>query len=62
MVSIPLDEWPDGWLKLECSSLLNEPTYIILYDSEKAEKGYPVTREEMIKYIRQEWGKEGFTR
>lgn len=48
----PLSEWPDGWLKMQCASLLKDSTYIALYDHEKQQKNYPVTRIEMIDFIK----------
>jgi hypothetical protein len=49
--SIPVEKWPQGWLKLECASILT-PTFLIMHDHEKKAKGYPVTREEMIILIK----------
>jgi hypothetical protein len=47
----PIEEWSDGWLKLEVASILKDATYLIMYDSEKRTAGYPITREEMIACI-----------
>jgi hypothetical protein len=50
---IPIQEWSSGWLKLECSSLLKDAYFLILHDEEKRARGYPVTDDEMRKYIRE---------
>ena len=60
-IDLPLDKWPDGWLKLECCSILNEPLFLILTDTEKRNKKYPVNRGEMIELIQQSRLKETFT-
>lgn len=49
--NVPVDKWPDGWLKMECASRLGEPLFIIMHDYEKLEKGYPVTRDEMTAHL-----------
>jgi NMD protein affecting ribosome stability and mRNA decay len=43
----PLDKWPRGWLVLECSSILRDPLFITMTESEKQIKHYPVSEEEM---------------
>jgi hypothetical protein len=49
----PLEDWPDGWLKLEVASQLDKPEYIMLHSHEKKAKELPDTREEMIAFLRQ---------
>jgi hypothetical protein len=46
---IPLEQWSQGWLKMECASILRErePCYLLLHDHEKREKKLPVTDDEM---------------
>jgi hypothetical protein len=47
-----LEDWPEGWLKLEVANLTKYPSYIVMTDEEKREVNYPVTVEEMRQYIR----------
>lgn len=48
----PIEEWSDGWLKLEVATIAKDATYLIMYDNEKRSAGYPVTREEMIAFVK----------
>ena len=48
----PIDKWPQGWCALECASLLDNALYLTMYESEKREKDYPVTIEEMRDFIK----------
>ena len=47
----PLKDWPPGWLKMECASILGEALFIMLHDHAKRAKGYPVTNDEMREFI-----------
>ncbi len=49
---VPLRDWTEGWLKMEVGSLSHHPDYPLMHDQEKLSKELPVTREEMIAYIR----------
>jgi len=53
---VPLDKWTDGWLVLEVASLLDDPLYIMMHEHEREAKAYPVTRAEMIGFIRSAQG------
>lgn len=48
---VPLYEWKDGWLKMTVAGYSKKPEYLVMTDQEKLNRGYPVTREEMIAYI-----------
>lgn len=48
----PLEQWNLGQLKFEVASLLKEPSYLIMLDYEKEDRKYPISREEMIRYLR----------
>lgn len=52
LIDTPLEQWTNGQLKFEVASQLNEPSYIMMLDYEKEDRKYPVTREEMISYLR----------
>lgn len=47
-----LEQWTSGQLKMEVASQLDEPYYIMMLDYEKEDRKYPITREEMIKWLR----------
>ena len=47
-----LEDWPEGWLKFKCASLLKNPQFLAMYDHEKKESGLPITKDEMIKFIK----------
>lgn len=49
--NIPLSQWPQAWIVLEVSVLLDDDYYMVLSSSERENNNYPVTRDEMIKYI-----------
>mgnify|MGYP001615768927 CR=1 FL=1 len=53
MLDKDYNKWTDGQLKMEIASRLNDCMYIIMHELEKKINNYPVTREEMIKYL--EW-------
>lgn len=57
LIDTPFEEWTNGQLKMETASQLNDPAYIMMLDYEKEDRKYPVTREEMIKFIRDKWSK-----
>jgi hypothetical protein len=48
----PLEQWSPGWLKMEVASLLDVPGYIMMHDHEKLAAGYPITDDEMRKFIK----------
>lgn len=48
---VPLYEWKDSWLKMTVAGYARKPEYLALTDHEKKDRGYPVSREEMIEYI-----------
>lgn len=48
--NIPLDRWTDGWLKLSVAGH-TVASYIALHDHEKRERGWPVTRADMIAFL-----------
>lgn len=48
----PLEDWSNGYLKFEVASMLNDPNYIAMLDYEKEDREYPISRDEMIKYLR----------
>jgi hypothetical protein len=50
-VNTPLKQWPDAWLKMECAHLLEDASFLAMNDEEKQLAGYPVSREEMIRFI-----------
>ncbi|MTJ93889.1 MAG: hypothetical protein F8N36_13675 [Desulfovibrio sp.] len=43
----PLSKWTDGWLKMSVAGH-TAPEYIVMHDHEKRDRGWPVTRQEMI--------------
>lgn len=43
----PLSEWPCGWLTLSVCEH-TDPTYMIMTNAEREQRGWPVTREEKI--------------
>lgn len=45
--NVPLSQWTDGWLKMSVSSYTDD-YYIMMHDHEKRERGWPVSRQEMI--------------
>lgn len=47
----PLDQWPEGWLKMEVASLLDTPGYVLMREDEKQRAGYPCTSQEMREFI-----------
>lgn len=47
----PLSEWNIAWLRLDVAVALDDDLYIVMTNAEKEQKGYPITREEMIDYI-----------
>lgn len=49
---VPLRDWQEGWLKMEVATLSHNPGYPLMNDQEKRSKELPVTREEMIAYIK----------
>lgn len=57
LIDTPLEKWTNGQLKFEVASQLDEPSYIIMLDYEKQDREYPVSRDEMISYIREAWKK-----
>lgn len=48
--NVPLEQWNDGWLKMSVSCHV-DPTYLIAHEHEKRERGWPVTRQEMIEFL-----------
>lgn len=52
LLETPLEQWTSAQLKFEVASQLNEPYYIMMLDYEKEDRKYPITREEMIKWLR----------
>jgi hypothetical protein len=52
-INTPLEEWTEGWLKLEVAVLARKSLYIIMTDKEKEAAGLPVTADEMRAYIRE---------
>lgn len=52
LLNKPLEEWSEGQLKFETASLLNLPEYIIMQNQEKKDLDYPITKEDMITYLR----------
>jgi hypothetical protein len=49
----PLEEWTEGWLKMEVAVLARKSLYIIMTDEEKRAAGLPVTADEMRIYIKE---------
>lgn len=49
----PLSEWSRGWLVMETARLLGNPSYILMYDSEREKAGLPATDEQMRTLIQQ---------
>jgi hypothetical protein len=56
LLDTPLEQWSLGYLKFETASMLNCPEYIRLHDHEKRSHNYPVSREEMIQFLRSKGG------
>lgn len=56
LMKTPLEQWTDGQLKFEVASQSNIPQYIIMFDEEKVNNSLPVSREEMIKFLRSKGG------
>lgn len=52
LIEIPLEQWNSGQLKFEVANKLNDPYYIMMLDYEKEDRKYPISKEEMIKYLR----------
>ncbi len=48
----PYEEWSNGQLKMQVASALNDPYYIMMLDYEKEDRKYPISREEMIAYLK----------
>lgn len=46
----PLNEWTDGWLKMEIAGI-TDPAYIVMDEEEMKANGLPVTRKHMIKFL-----------
>jgi hypothetical protein len=56
--TVPLDEWPSGWLTMETASLLDKPEFIMLHAHEKQALGYPSTDDEMREFIKAKRGEQ----
>lgn len=48
--NVPLDRWTDGWLKMSVAGH-TDVAYLVSHDHEKREKGWPVTKAEMIEFL-----------
>jgi hypothetical protein len=48
----PLEQWRPAWLKFACADIL-DAAYITATDAEKSRRGWPVTRDEMVTFVRQ---------
>lgn len=55
--TVPLSQWPTGWLKLECMQILAQGSFLFMTEQEKRSKGYPVTDNEMRDFIHR-WNKK----
>ena len=48
---VPLEQWPLGWLAMECASLLDDPLYIVMHEHERRSRNLPATEQEMRAFI-----------
>lgn len=55
---IPLEQWTNGWLKFDVARKLDYPIYLVMHDHEKRQMGFPVTREEMIAFLKKDEKRE----